>query len=236
MKTNIKGIILAGGTGSRLAPLNKICNKHQLPIGLKPMLQWNVEKMVNAGVQHITIVTGREHMGSIVNYFGSGHLFNCEFTYRVQDEAGGIAEAIYVSKPTVGENDKLLVILGDNIFEDKLLNFVNEFKDSNNALIATYEHPEPNRFGVVGDDGVIYEKPAIHISNNIVTGIYGYPNAQELFDNIKTLDRSPRGEYEVTDLNNIYIKKNRMSFYPLSGKWTDAGTHSSYLEAQKLKL
>lgn len=230
----MKGIVLAGGTGSRLFPLTKVTNKHLLPVGKKPMIYYPIEKLIEAGMQEILIVTGTDHMGDVVNLLGSGKDFGCRFTYKVQDEAGGIAQALGLAENFVGD-DTMTVILGDNIFEAPLKKAVQNYPGSGGQiLIQKVEDPE--RFGVAeleGDNIVgIEEKPENPKSEYAVTGIYMYDS--EVFDLIKTLEPSGRGELEITDVNNHYIRKGAMKFSVLDGWWTDAGTPLSYKLANEL--
>jgi glucose-1-phosphate thymidylyltransferase len=230
----MKGIILAGGTGSRLYPLTKVTNKHLLPVGDKPMIYYPIEKLIGAGIDEILIVTGTEHMGDVVNLLGSGKDFGCRFTYKVQDEAGGIAQALGLAENFVGE-DSMTVILGDNIFEDSLHIAVKNYTGSG-AQILLKEVEDPERFGVaeMKDDTIvsIEEKPDKPKSNMAVTGIYMFDS--EVFDFIKTLKPSGRGELEITDVNNHYIKKGAMRYSVFEGWWSDAGTPDSYKYANEL--
>jgi glucose-1-phosphate thymidylyltransferase len=230
----MKGIILAGGSGSRLYPLTKVTNKHLLPVGNKPMIYYPIEKLTEAGIVEILIVTGTEHMGAVVNLLGSGRDFGCRFTYKVQDEAGGIAQALGLADNFVG-NDCMAVILGDNIFESDLKKAVNEFSGSG-AQIMIKQVPDPDRFGVVELDGDkivgIEEKPDQPKSEYAVTGIYIYDS--NVFEYIKTLKPSGRGELEITDVNNHYIRQGKMKYSILEGWWTDAGTPESYKTANDL--
>lgn len=233
MKKNIKGVILAGGTGSRLYPLTKVTNKHLLPVGKKPMIFYPIEKLIQAGITEILIVTGVDHMGDIVNLLGSGKDFGCCFTYKVQDQAGGIAQALNLAKEFVG-SDKMVVILGDNIFEDNLLPFVQDFmKQEKGAKVLVKEVPDPHRFGVISFKGnkvlSIVEKPKKPQSNYAVAGIYFYD--ERVFEIINTLKPSGRGELEISDVNNAYLKNGHLTFNILSGWWTDAGTFSSLEKA-----
>ena len=233
----IVGTILAGGTGSRLFPLTKVTNKHLLPVGRKPMIFHPVEKLVAAGIQKICIVTGTEHMGAVVQLLGSGREFGCEFTYRVQDEAGGIAQALELTRHFVG-NGRVVVILGDNIFEDDITPYVNGFRDQpGGARVLLREVDHPERFGVarVDDEGrvvEILEKPKDPPSNLIVTGVYMYDS--EVFDIISTLEPSGRGELEITDVNNEFLRRGTLRYDVLKGWWTDAGTFESLAGASKL--
>jgi glucose-1-phosphate thymidylyltransferase len=232
----MKGIILAGGTGSRLYPLTKVTNKHLLPVGKYPMIFHAVHKLKEVGIVEILVVTGKEHMGDVVNLLGSGHDLGLSFTFKVQDEAGGIAQALWLAKQFVG-NDQMVVILGDNVFSENIINSVENFKaQKRGARILLQEVHDPQRYGVAelqGDKIIsIEEKPTEPKSNYAVTGIYMYDNS--VFDIIKTLEPSGRGELEITDVNNNYIKKNQLSYDILRGWWTDAGTHASLSKANEL--
>ena len=225
----MKGIILAGGTGSRLFPLTKVTNKHLLPVGKKPMIYHPIEKLIKAGITEILIVTGVEHMGDVVSLLGSGKDFKCRFTYRVQDEAGGIAQALGLAEHFV-HGDKSVVILGDNVFQDELKNDVAAFaKQKKGARILLKEVEDPQRFGVAelkGDQVLsIVEKPKKPKSNWAVTGIYFFD--AQVFDVVKTLKPSGRGELEITDVNNFYIKQGTMTSGKFKGWWSDAGTFDS---------
>lgn len=230
----MKGIVLAGGTGSRLYPLTKVTNKHLLPVGNKPMIYYPIEKLTGAGIDEMLIVTGTEHMGDVVNLLGSGKEFGCRFTYKVQDEAGGIAQALGLARNFVG-NESMAVILGDNIFESDL-NAATKNYDKSGAQIIIKEVDDPYRFGVAEMDGDkiigIEEKPHQPKSKYAVTGIYFYP--PDVFDVIENLEPSDRGELEITDVNNYYIRKGRMTYSILEGWWTDAGTPDSYKKANEL--
>lgn len=236
MNKNIKGVILAGGTGSRLFPLTKVTNKHLLPVGRMPMIYHPIKKMTEAGIEEILIVTGVEHMGDIVTLLGSGKEFKCRFTYKVQDEAGGIAQALYLAKEFAA-SDNIIVILGDNIFGDNLTPFIDNFKfQGKGAKILIKEVSDPHRFGVAeiknGKVLSIEEKPKKPKSNYAVTGIYFYDS--EVFTVIKGLKPSKRGELEISDVNNAYLKRKVLTCDVLSGWWSDAGTFSSLERATLL--
>ena len=230
----MKGIVLAGGTGSRLYPLTKVTNKHLLPVGNKPMIYYPIEKLIGAGIEEILIVTGTEHMGDVVNLLGSGKEFGCRFTYKVQDEAGGIAQALGLAENFTG-SDPMTVILGDNIFESDLKDAVQNYSGSG-AQILIKEVEDPERFGVAEMEGDrvigIEEKPKKAKSNYAVTGIYMFDS--NVYDLIKNLKPSGRGELEITDVNNHYISEGNMKFSILKGWWTDAGTPESYVVANNL--
>lgn len=232
----MKGIILAGGTGSRLYPLTKVTNKHLLPVGKYPMIFHSVAKLKEADIQDILIVTGKDHMGDVVNLLGSGREMGVTFTYKVQDEAGGIAQALGLAEHFVGD-DQMVVILGDNVFEDSIAPFVSNFRQQKNgAKILIQEVHDPQRYGVAELSGEkivsIEEKPKQPKSNYAVTGIYMYDST--VFDIVKTLKPSGRGELEITDVNNAYIAKNELTYDVLKGWWTDAGTHASLAKANEL--
>ena len=230
----MKGIVLAGGTGSRLYPLTKVTNKHLLPIGDKPMIYYPIEKLTEVGIDEILIVTGTEHMGDVVTLLGSGAEFGCKFTYKVQDEAGGIAQALSLAENFAGD-EPILVILGDNIFYGYNDEFVNTYPGSG-AKLLLQQVEDPERFGVAEVSGNkisgIEEKPDEPKSDYAVTGIYLYDTS--VFDYIRELEPSERGEYEITDVNNRYIQKGAMRFSVLPGWWTDAGTPISYRKANNL--
>lgn len=232
----MKGIILAGGTGSRLYPLTKVTNKHLLPVGKYPMIFHAVSKLKQAEITDILIVTGKEHMGDVVNLLGSGSDMGVFFTYKVQDEAGGIAQALGLAEQFVGD-DQMVVILGDNVFVDNIAPYVTNFKKQQmGAKILIQEVHDPKRFGVPELHGErivsIEEKPQNPRSNYAVTGIYMFDH--KVFEIVKTLRPSARGELEITDVNNVYIERGELTFDVLQGWWTDAGTHASLAKANEL--
>ena len=232
----MKGIVLAGGTGSRLYPLTKVTNKHLLPVGRYPMIFYPIYRLKQAEITEILVVTGRDHMGDVMGLLGSGRDYGIEFTYKVQDQAGGIAEALGLARNFVGE-DSCVVILGDNIFEDDLTPYIEAFKrQQNGAKILLKEVSDPTRFGVaelLNDKIVsIEEKPKQPKSSYAVTGIYMYDSS--VFDIVKTLKPSGRGELEITDVNNAYIRRSALAYNILRGWWTDAGTPESLLKANEL--
>ena len=233
-----KGIVLAGGTGSRLMPLTKVTNKHLLPIGKKPMIYYPIEKLTSIGIDKILIVTGVEYMGDVVGLLGSGRDFACQFTYKVQDEAGGIAQALGLAEG-FSHGDQLVAILGDNIFEANLKQYADRFISQKiGARVLLKQVANPQRFGVaeMSDGKVISieEKPKKPRSDYIITGIYFYDNA--VFDIIRTLQPSARGELEISDVNNAYITKGQLAYDILDGWWTDAGTFESLNRANKLVI
>jgi glucose-1-phosphate thymidylyltransferase len=238
MSKTIKGVILAGGTGSRLFPLTRVTNKHLLPVGRKPMIMHCVDKLTGAGITEIMVITGPEHMGAIVTLLGSGKDFGCHFTYRVQDEAGGIAQALGLCSAFVG-SDHCCVILGDNIFVAPLTPYVARFREvSEGAMILLKRVPDPGRYGVAELSGdkqtvvAIEEKPRQPKSDYAVTGMYFYDAS--VFNVVKTLKPSGRGELEITDVNNDYIRRKQLLWAELPGEWTDAGTFASLLKANEI--
>jgi len=233
---DLKGVVLAGGTGSRLMPLTKVTNKHLLPIGRKPMVYYPIEKLTSIGVEEILVVTGIEHMGDVVSLLGSGSDFGCRFTYKVQDEAGGIAQALGLAE-NFSNGLPLIVILGDNIFQASLKPYAEKFvAQKSGARILLKRVPNPQRFGVAeisaGKVIGIEEKPARPKSDYAVTGIYFYDAA--VFDIIRTLKPSARGELEITHVNQVYIDKQQLACDILEGWWTDAGTFESFVKANEL--
>lgn len=232
----MKGVILAGGTGSRLFPLTKVTNKHLLPVGKCPMIYYPLAKLKEAGVKEVMIVTGKEHMGEVVNLLGSGSDFGLELTFKVQDQAGGIAQALGLAR-NFAKGENITVILGDNIFADSIKDFVEEFeKQGGGAKILLQQVHDPERYGVAELDGnkvlSIEEKPKQPKSNFCVTGIYMYD--AEVFDIVKTLKPSGRGELEVTDVNNAYVQRQNLTSNKFKSWWTDAGTFDSLQLANKL--
>lgn len=237
-ENELRGVVLAGGTGSRLFPLTKVTNKHLLPVGHEPMIFHPVKKLIEAGIREILIVTGTEHMGAVVGLLGSGKDFGCELTYRVQDEAGGIAQALGLAQ-RFGRGGRLVVVLGDNIFESSLAPFAAAFrKQQRGAKILVKEVPDPGRYGVAvteaGKVVRIIEKPKDPPSSMAVTGVYFYD--ENVFEVIKDLRPSSRGELEITDVNNAYIARGELTFDVLPGWWTDAGTFESLKLANELAM
>lgn len=228
----MKGVVLAGGEGSRLHPLTLVANKHLLPVYNKTMVQHPIETLQHLGIDDILIVTGGDKVGKFADFLGDGAAFGAKFTYKVQMESGGIAHALALAKDFVGD-EHVSVILGDNIFDYS--NMIMP-KISKNAVIYVKEVKDPERFGVVGYDskGVpnrIIEKPKNPPSNDVVVGLYIYP--PDVFDVIKGLKPSARGELEITDVNNFYLKEKRLNIERFKGFWSDAGTFDSLFEASQ---
>jgi len=233
----VKGIVLAGGTGSRLFPLTKITNKHLLPIYDKPMIYYPIQTLVDAGIRDILLVTGGRNSGDFLRLLANGKEFGlAHLNYTYQEGEGGIADALALAEH-FADGDKICVILGDNIVEKSIAAAVREFEQQERgARILLKEVPDAGRFGVAELNGThivsIEEKPAHPKSPYAVTGIYLYDAT--VFDKVRTLVPSGRGELEITDVNNAYIREGSMTFSFLDGWWTDAGTFESLLRAANL--
>ena len=234
----MKGIILAGGYGTRLLPCTKVTNKHLLPVYDKPMILYPLETLIAAGIKDIMIVSGTGHAGHFLELLGSGKDMGIRLSYAVQEKAGGIAEALGLCED-FADNDKIAVVLGDNIFTDQeqikkaVADFINQEKG---AKILIKEVPDPKRFGVAELDGdrvvSIIEKPEDPKSNYAVTGFYCYD--KEVWNIIKTLKPSGRGELEITDVNNYYLATSILTYEMYKDEWTDAGTFESLLRASNI--
>jgi glucose-1-phosphate thymidylyltransferase len=233
----MKGVILAGGLGTRLYPLTKITNKHLLPVYDRPMIYYPIEALVGAGITDIMVVTGGRKSGDFLSLLGNGADFGLQhLNYTYQRGEGGIAEALGLCAHWAG-NDRVCVVLGDNIIEKGIGRAVRNFQEQERgAKIMLKEVEDPERFGVAelkGDKVVsIEEKPKHPRTNLAVIGIYMYD--ARVFDVIKTLEPSDRGELEITDVNNWYIRDGSMTYEVLDGWWTDAGTFESLLKASRL--
>lgn len=233
----MKGIILAGGLGTRLHPLTKVTNKHLLPVYHSPMIYYPLKTLINAGISDILIVTGGNSAGDFLKLLGNGKDFGLRhINYTYQEGEGGIAAALSLAE-FFAAGEKVCVILGDNIIEKNIRHAVEAFEgQKDGAEILLKEVPDPQRFGVPVFDGNrvirIEEKPEHPKSKYAVTGIYMYDNT--VFDIIKTLEPSDRGELEITDVNNLYIERGNLTWEVLDGWWTDAGTFDSLLAASRL--
>jgi glucose-1-phosphate thymidylyltransferase len=233
----MKGVVLAGGTGSRLFPLTKITNKHLLPIYDRPMIYYPIQTLVDAGITEILIVTGGRNSGDFLRLLANGKQFGLKhINYTYQEGEGGIADALQLAEH-FADGQKICVVLGDNIIEGNILEAANRFRQQEQgAHILLKEVHDAERFGVAEVSGShivgIEEKPAKPKSNYAVTGIYMYDAT--VFDKIRTLVPSRRGELEITDVNNAYIHEGSMTFSYLDGWWTDAGTFESLLRAANL--
>jgi glucose-1-phosphate thymidylyltransferase len=233
----VKGVILAGGLGSRLHPLTKVTNKHLLPVYNRPMIYYPIEALVGAGVEDVLVVTGGNSAGDFLKLLGNGSEFGLPtMNYTYQEGEGGIADALRLARHFADEDD-ICVILGDNIFERSIRHAVKAYESQGRgARILLKQVEDPERFGVPVLDGEkvvrIEEKPENPQSDFAVVGIYMYDN--RVFDVIETLEPSARGELEITDVNNWYIEQGEMGWSELEGWWTDAGTFDSLLRANQL--
>lgn len=233
----MKGIVLAGGTGSRLSPLTKVTNKHLLPIYDKPMIYYPIQTLVNAGIQDILLVTGGKNAGEFLRLLGNGKEFGLKhFNYTYQEGEGGIAHALSLAE-FFADGGPICVILGDNLIEYNIRAAVQEFrKQASGAKIILKQVPDAQRFGVAeisGDHVVgIEEKPKAPKSDYAVIGIYLYDGS--VFEKIHRLKPSNRGELEITDVNNFYIEEGTLTYEILEGWWTDAGTFESLLRANNM--
>lgn len=230
----MKGIVLAGGLGTRMYPLTKVTNKHLLPIYSKPMIYYPIRTLVNAGIDEILIVTGGNSAGDFLRLLGNGKEFGLKhLNYAYQEGEGGIAAALSLAE-YFADQDKIVVVLGDNIIEKNIRAAADSFrKQAEGAKILLKEVTDPQRFGVPAFEGDrivrIDEKPAAPASNYAVIGIYMYDS--KVFDFIRTLKPSERGELEITDVNNYYLRQEKLTWDVLEGWWTDAGTFDSLLNA-----
>lgn len=234
----MRAIILAGGRGTRLSPLTEITNKHLLPVGREPMIWHSVRQITECGIKDVLVVTSTDHMGSIINSLGSGKRFDCEFTYKVQETAGGIANALALAED-FSQGDRILVLLGDNIFERSIQPHVQDFQDQyKGARVLLKKVDDPVRFGIAALDEKkilqIEEKPAEPKSDFAVVGCYMYDN--KVFDFIRSTKISDRGELEITSVNNRYIERQELEYGLIDGGWTDAGTFESLAEANRILL
>lgn len=227
----MKGIILAGGSGTRLRPLTKVTSKQLLPIYNKPMIFYPLETLLMAGIKDIMIIVAPDHAGDFLKLLGSGNEFGCKFTYEIQDKPEGIAQAFVIGKNFIG-SDSVTLILGDNLYEENFAKEISTFQKG--ARVFAKEVTDPERFGVVEFDEnnvakSIEEKPTVPKSNFAVTGLYIYDNT--VVQKSADLKASPRGELEITDLNNLYLKEGTLDVARVEGKWLDTGTFESLFEA-----
>ncbi len=233
----MKGIVLAGGHGTRLMPLTRVINKQLLPVYDRPLIHYPILTLKEAGIKEILIISGPGHAGQLLDMLGSGKELGVDLSFDIQEEPRGIAHGLAISED-FADNKKIALILGDNIFVDSLKGAVSSFeKQEKGAKIILKQVSDPERFGVVkfnkkGDKILdIIEKPKNPPTNWMVTGFYMYDN--RVFDIIRGLNPSARGEYEITDVNNFYLKEGTLDFQKIRGKWIDAGTFDSLLTANK---
>jgi glucose-1-phosphate thymidylyltransferase len=227
----MKGIILAGGEGTRLRPLTKVTSKQLLPIYNKPMIFYPLETLRTAGITDILVIVAPDHAGDFLKLLGSGNEFGCKFTYEIQDKPEGLAQAFLIGKNFIG-SDNVTLILGDNLFEDDFSQAISSFQTG--ARVFAKEVKDPERFGVVEYDAnrkaiSIEEKPKAPKSNFAVTGLYIYDNS--VIQKASSLAPSPRGEIEITDLNNVYLREGTLDVATVNGRWLDTGTFESLHEA-----
>ncbi len=234
----MKGVILAGGTGSRLQPLTSIVNKHMLPVGKKPMILHPVDSLVQSGIDDILVITGPTHIGQIGGLLGSGDEFNCSITLKVQDRPAGIADALRLCQSFVA-SEKFVMLLGDNIFELPIEAHVEQFFDSScaaNAQLHFARTSSPHLYGVgeFADNRLvrIHEKPTHPSSDLACTGLYMYDAT--VFEAVERVSPSRRGEMEITDVNNMLIREGRVHHSLIDGWWQDAGTFETYMAVNRL--
>ena len=232
----MKGVILAGGKGTRLFPLTKATNKHLLPVGREPMIFHPIRQMVGAGIDGILVVTSKEYMGDVVNCLGSVADFACALTYKVQESAAGVADALRLAEG-FASGQPICVFLGDNVFQRAIRPHVEAFrKQGRGARVLVKKVSDPERYGVAALDEQhileIEEKPSAPKSDFAVLGLYFFD--AQVFDVIRTIVPSARGEYEITAVNNAYIAKRELQYDVYDGNWTDAGTFDSLIEANRL--
>lgn len=231
----MKGIILAGGSGSRLNPITRVTSKQLLPIYDQPMIYFPLRTLLDAGIKEVLFITAPDHAGDFLHFLGSGKEFQARFTYEIQDKPVGLAQGLSLAETFVG-NDSCAMILGDNIFSDNFSEAINTFVDG--AKIFVKEVSDAARFGVVELDNnkhvlSIEEKPVQPKSNLAQTGLYIYD--EHVFDLIRQLKPSERGELEITDLNNLYLKNGTLKAELVPGEWIDAGTFESLFHAAELR-
>jgi glucose-1-phosphate thymidylyltransferase len=230
----MKGIILAGGTGSRLQPLTKVTSKQLLPVYDRPMIMHPLETLLKASIRDILIIVAPDHAGDFLKLLGSGKEYGARFTYEIQDKPEGLAQAFLIGSSFIGK-DNVCLILGDNIFEDDFSKSIKKFRSG--AQIYVKKVSDPHRFGVVKVDKKmkaieIIEKPKHFISNFVQTGIYLYDN--QVVRAVRNQKPSERGELEITDLNNWYLKRGELKVEVVKGEWVDAGTFDSLFKASQL--
>lgn len=234
----MKGVILAGGTGSRLKPLTSYLNKQLLPVGPYPMIYWPIMKLRDAGINEILIITNKHDLGSFIKLLGHGEELQVKIQYQIQSNVGGgVADALIFAKDFI-HSEKFVVILGDNIFKDSLTSYVQAFQSQEyGARVLLKEERDLSRYGVPQFDETktriqaILEKPTNPPSSYCVTGVYMYDS--KVFDMIENIHPSSRNEREITDVNNLYIKESQLQYDILQGWWIDAGTHESLYQANQ---
>ena len=232
----MKGVVLAGGLGTRLYPLTKATNKHLLPVGREPMLYHPIRQMVSADIRDLLLVTSTDHMGDIVRCLGSGAELGCSLTYKVQERPAGIADALALAEGFAA-GSPICVMLADNVFEYSIAPYAARFRAQEcGARVLLKQVDEPSRYGVAALDEQhvleIEEKPSEPKSDHAVVGLYFYHS--DVFDHIRRIQPSARGEYEITAVNNRYIAENRLRYDIVHGQWTDAGQPETLLTANRI--
>ena len=234
----MRGVLLAGGTGTRLRPLTNVTNKHLLPVYKKPMIFYPLETLINAGIKDILIVTGGEHIGDFFRLLGSGKNWGAHFSYEIQEGNTGTGAALLLAEDFVRDRE-FMVILGDNVVCEDVSGFVRDFKKEQErfrAKILIAKVPDPQNYGVVAFKGKkiigIIEKPAKPVSHYVNTGLWMF--LPEVFAHLKHLKKSPRGEYEITDVLALYVKQGLLTYSILKSAWTDAGSFDSLYKATVL--
>ena len=232
----MKGVLICGGTGSRLAPLTEITNKSLLPVYDKPLIHYPLQILLDAGIKDIMIISGTEHIDQIAEYLGSGSKFGCTFSFKIQEKAGGIAQALGLAADEFADGESVCAILGDNVYFDDLSSHIQSFTGGGHVFLKEVDDPE--RFGIaeIENNKVISveEKPAQPKSNLAITGCYVYDN--RCFEVIKNLKPSARGEFEITDVTDWYLQNGELSATTLDKDWIDAGTFESlFLAASKVR-
>lgn len=223
----MKGVLICGGTGSRLRPLTEITNKSLLPVYDRPLILYPLQILLDAGIKNIIVISGTEHIDQMQKFLGNGERFGCQFSYKVQEKPGGIAQALGLAKDFAA-GDSICTLLGDNVYFDDLSPVIRSFRKGGHVFLK--EVPDPERFGVaeISEDGKVLsfeEKPRNPKSHFIGTGCYIYD--ARCFDVIKTMKPSSRGEYEITDIHNWYVKRGELTATILKDEWIDAGTFES---------
>ncbi|MBI3231488.1 MAG: NTP transferase domain-containing protein [Candidatus Doudnabacteria bacterium] len=230
----MKGIILSGGSGTRLMPLTKVTSKQLLPVYNKPMIYYPLQTLLKAGIKDILIIVSPEHSGDYLELLGSGAEFKARFTYEVQARPEGLAQAFIIAENFIGQ-DNVCMILGDNIFEDNFFESINHFKSGGHIFVKAV--PDPGRFGVVKFDDkmkavAIEEKPKKHLSDFAITGLYIYDH--RAVNIAKQVKPSERNELEITEIHNWYLKRGELKVEVVKGQWVDAGTFESLFKAGEL--
>lgn len=230
----MKGIILSGGTGTRLHPLTRVTSKQLLPVYNKPMIMYPLETLLRAGITDILVIVAPDHAGDYMKLLGSGREFGCRIAYEIQDKPEGLAQAFIIGEDFI-DNDSVCMILGDNIFEDDFSGTIRNFKSGGHVFAKKV--PDPERFGVVKFDGQhraikIEEKPKEYLSDYAITGLYIFD--QRVVEAAKSVQPSPRGELEITDVQNWYLQKGELKVDSVEGEWIDAGTFESLYRAGEL--